>query len=467
MLNKDFIDRRNFNMKYDVIVVGGGPGGSIAGKIAAENGLKTIIFERGRNPGEKNASGVGLTPKIWRDFPSTMNEMDLPSQRIARMCTAHLCDEKGEIVSEFSWTPSKMNTYKEAREFMTVMVYRHQYDKWLSTVAVNAGAELQTSTLITDVIRDDKGKILGVVDEKGNKYEGIIIGADGALSIIAQKTGIRAKFGKFDTTLVVNYDFEAPAEKIDEIIGDNALHTWFSPLYPGVYHFFKKDGFHIGLGQWYGSIDKNLRVYLEDCIKSPPVAKMIKQLHAKPREFHAHALPWLQYPFKTYCHNVMLIGDAAGFPCPLEAEGIWHAMYSGRLAALNAIEAINNNDVSETQMKKYEAAWEDSPLGEEFSAGKEFQEFWAGLPFNTKKIGQLNEFVNDALNLFTGATSHLEMSQLFVKKMREQGPELIPTFRKYLFPYIGRIMEEELKDMAPMSGIFDKMLPKKKNRRRN
>jgi len=28
--------------KYDVLVVGGGPGGLIAGKIAAENGLNTI-----------------------------------------------------------------------------------------------------------------------------------------------------------------------------------------------------------------------------------------------------------------------------------------------------------------------------------------------------------------------------------------------------------------------------------------
>ena len=32
---------------YDILVVGGGPGGSIAGKTAAEKGLKTIIFERG------------------------------------------------------------------------------------------------------------------------------------------------------------------------------------------------------------------------------------------------------------------------------------------------------------------------------------------------------------------------------------------------------------------------------------
>jgi len=454
-------------MKYDVIVVGGGPGGSIAGKVAAENGLKTIVFERGRAPGEKNASGVGLTPKIWRDFPNIMKEMDLPSTRTARMCVAHLCDETGEIISEFSWTPSKLNTYKEAREFMVKMVYRSQFDKWLSTYTTNAGAELKTSTLIIDVLRDDKGKIIGVIDEKGEKYEGIVIGADGAVSTIARKSGLRAKFGPFQTTTLVNYDFSAPAEKIDEIIGDAALHTWFSPLYPGVYNFFKKDGFHIGLGQWFGKVDKSPRVYLEACIKSPPVQKLIKRLNAKPREFHAHQLPWLQYPMNTYGHNVMLIGDAAGFPCPLEAEGIWHAMYSGRLAALNAKDAIENSDVSINQMKKYENAWVDSPLGEEFSAGKEFQEFWSGLPFNTEKIGVLNDLMNDVFNLFTGSVSHLEMSQMFVKKLRDEGPDIFPLLRKYMFPYIGRVLEEEIKDMSPFTAMMERMKPKKKHRRRN
>ncbi len=68
--------------KYDVLVVGGGPGGIIAGKVAAEKGLKTVIFERGGKYGEKNASGIGLVLKIWRDLRYIMKKMDLPSQII-------------------------------------------------------------------------------------------------------------------------------------------------------------------------------------------------------------------------------------------------------------------------------------------------------------------------------------------------------------------------------------------------
>ncbi|MHA1283363.1 MAG: NAD(P)/FAD-dependent oxidoreductase [Promethearchaeota archaeon] len=445
--------------KYDVLVVGGGPGGLIAGKIAAENGLNTIIFERGKKSGEKNASGVGLTPKIWRDFPNIMKDMNLPSQRIARSCTAHLCDDKGEIVSEITWSPSKLNDYKEAREFMTVMVYRSQFDHWLSGIAQDSGAELKTSTLIVDVLRDDEGKIIGVIDEKGEKYEGLIIGADGALSIIARKSGIREKFGPMETTLVVNYDFEAPAEKIDEIIGDNALHTWFSPLYPAVSNFFKKDGFHIGLGQWYGKIDKNLVFYLNRCIKSPPVVKLIKRLNAKPRELHAHALPWLQFPHKTYGYNVMLVGDAAGFPCPLEAEGIWHAMYSGRLAALNAKEALDKDDVSENQMKKYEKAWINSELGKEFAAGKELQEFWANIPFSPENMWYLVEIFNDMMNLFTGSMAHIDMSRKFFHSIPLKASKLLPLLRKYILPYMGRVLEEDINEVMTFIPMFEKLMP--------
>lgn len=446
---------------YDILVVGGGPGGSLAGMTAAKKGLKTIIFERGKKCGEKNASGVGLVPKIWRDFPDLMKSMDLESQRVSRLAQTHLCDNKGEIISEFTWSPSRLNTYKEAKEFIVVMVYRSQFDYWLSELAVNAGAELKTSTLIIDVLRNDKGKIIGVIDENGKKYKGVVIAADGAVSTIANKSGLRAKFGPSDTTLIVNYDFQADPKKIDDFIGDKGLQTWFCPLYPAAYNFFKKDGFHLGLGQWYGAIDKNLVTYLNTCVKSPPVARMIKLLDAKPRELHAHQLPWMQFPGKTYCENVMLIGDAAGFPCPLEAEGIWHAMYSGRLAANNALEAINNNDFSENQMKKYQDTWLDSPLGEEFEAGRELQEFWSGFSFNLENQEKLINFSNDILNIFTGATAHTEMSHRIVNNLRLQSPDFLPLFRRYIIPFLTRIVELEFQDFAKLMPMLDKMMPKR------
>jgi len=53
-------------MKYDLIVVGGGPGGLMAAKTAAEDGLKTLLIERKRNITEINrgCSQIFYTHKL-------------------------------------------------------------------------------------------------------------------------------------------------------------------------------------------------------------------------------------------------------------------------------------------------------------------------------------------------------------------------------------------------------------------
>ena len=44
--------------KYDVVSVGGGVAGSIAARLAAENGLKSLLIERAKTPRDKPCSGI-------------------------------------------------------------------------------------------------------------------------------------------------------------------------------------------------------------------------------------------------------------------------------------------------------------------------------------------------------------------------------------------------------------------------
>lgn len=50
--------------KYDVVVVGAGPGSRRAAKTASEMGLRAVLIERGRKPGDKASSGCGKCVKI-------------------------------------------------------------------------------------------------------------------------------------------------------------------------------------------------------------------------------------------------------------------------------------------------------------------------------------------------------------------------------------------------------------------
>ena len=66
--------------KVTCIVVGAGPAGSGCALALARMGIETVLFERGRMPGEKNVSSFVLyTDELKRLIPDFRN--DLPVER--------------------------------------------------------------------------------------------------------------------------------------------------------------------------------------------------------------------------------------------------------------------------------------------------------------------------------------------------------------------------------------------------
>ena len=51
-------------MRYDVVVVGSGPAGSVTARFAAENGAKVLILERRAEVGVPVLCGEGISQKI-------------------------------------------------------------------------------------------------------------------------------------------------------------------------------------------------------------------------------------------------------------------------------------------------------------------------------------------------------------------------------------------------------------------
>lgn len=201
--------------EYDIIIVGAGPGGSTAAKYAAEKWFKTIMFERAKVPRQKNCSGTALSPKVFRDFKYLKPDLGFESVRIAKMATTHLIDENMEEKAFFGFSSSNIARYQEARDFLTVNVYRAELDPYLAQLAIDGGAELKPATLIIDLLRDERNRIVRVIDEKNNKYYGkMVLGADGVISTVALKSGLRSRWDKNDLTLEVTYDFEASREMV-------------------------------------------------------------------------------------------------------------------------------------------------------------------------------------------------------------------------------------------------------------
>ncbi|MFX0006899.1 MAG: NAD(P)/FAD-dependent oxidoreductase [Promethearchaeota archaeon] len=461
---------------YDLIIVGAGPGGSVAAKTAAENGLKTIFFERSGKPGQKNSSGCGLGPRMFRDFPKMMKSLTpdkCPSMRAGTASRNYFINEDDIVAGYIMARPTESVSYEPAKSWITMNIYRSEFDPWIAQFAIEAGAELKTSTLIVDLLKEN-GNVCGVIDEKGDKYRApIVIGADGVISIVAQKSGLRTKWPQNQVTLVPQYDFQAPSERIDDIMGDETLGIWWGSTFPASYQVFFNDGFHQGLGNWMNWWDKNPLYYLNRVVNLKYYQRLLKILNAKPRELQAHLLPWLDYPHNTHTDGVILIGDAGGFPCPLEAEGIYPAMVTGKIAAEVASNVIPYGDVSRVNLNKFDEKWQKTSIGKEFEAGFELWNIWKALPFSPKEtmswfVPMIMEIIG---GIFDWSQPHALRVRQIIGHIRSYLPKATPFIMAYVIPLLTKVFEDDLdklmdpkKIMKALPKLLD-LLPQKKKKR--
>jgi flavin-dependent dehydrogenase len=330
--------------------------------------------------------------------------------------------------------------------------------------------------LIKDLVKDDKGKVIGVQTEKGEKILGkIVIGADGVISTVAQRSGLNPRWLPSQITLVPQYDFAADRDKIDEMYGPDGLlrdaadGIWWGVTFPAAYQVTFGDGFHIGLGSWMGQWTANPISYLNKLVSSKPFQRMIKAIDAKPREVQSHLLPWTQKPVRTYTDNVMLIGDAGGFPCPLEAEGVYPAMETGKIAAETAIKCIADGDTSKQALKLYEDTWKKASVGIEFEAGESLQTLWRNLFFSTQSDENNMEWFIPLWHEIRGghydwSEPHIVRFRQMVRKIQEYLPDAMRFFTKYAMPLVSDIMDEDMSAYPQILKLVEGMRPRKKKK---
>src|SRR6056297_3263789 len=128
--------------KYDIVVIGAGPAGSVAARFAAENGASVLILERDREPGipVRCAEGVshkGIEPYIEIDRRWIASDIDI----------AKLQAPNGEST----------RMYSNGKGYV---LERRIFDTALCEVACQHGADLLTKADALDLVWD-KDQIVG------------------------------------------------------------------------------------------------------------------------------------------------------------------------------------------------------------------------------------------------------------------------------------------------------------------
>jgi len=136
---------------YDVIIIGAGFAGPVAAKKCADAGLKTLMLERSENVGEKVISGLTIPIYGFLFGPAFIRDGNPPIERPVDGIINYIITDIEKGVIEID------DTLKIPKPFAPIVAFGYNayckpFCEWEARKAIEAGAELRTSTLVTDVI---------------------------------------------------------------------------------------------------------------------------------------------------------------------------------------------------------------------------------------------------------------------------------------------------------------------------
>ena len=296
--------------EFDIVVIGAGPGGSIAAKIAADNGYSTCFIEKEKldNVGRYKACGGAMAWEL-------VEEIDYPEDKIGRVIESlELHHVDGE---DFS------------KKGKGAVVWRDVFDKFLTDLATESGAILKDNEHMINIKKEKSGYHISTrKDEYKAKY---VIAADGVFSPTLKLLGWPF-FKSQDVILTITKEMNTTKSYIDKILGDDTVHLFFGikDLMPVGYAWLFPKNHKITVG-WGNQIDlvKNSRKEFEKFWALPFVKEALK--NSTMEIFKPHLIPVGVRP-KLYDDNVFAVGDAGGMVDPISGKGIPYAMMSGQIA---------------------------------------------------------------------------------------------------------------------------------------
>lgn len=343
-------------LDYDIVIVGGGPAGSSAAFTAAKNGAKVALLEKE----ECISQSVRTSGVTWI---KDVKKFGIPP------------DCYNEIKNYSFCSPNNQVSVRDSIPRAVVLDVRKTY-QWLAQQAAKEGVDIFLKTNVTDVIKNNQGKISGVkTSSKENCIfnSKIVIDASGFQSVVAKSLGVVTQWERFGA----GAEYEAYAEHVDSdtwwlMVGQQyspAGYAWIFPVSKNIIRI------GVGVGKPESLIDptERLKELLE---KKPGPIKNLGKI--TPIEFHYGLIPNDGLSRKTVYDNLILVGDSAGQANPLVLEGIRYAIMFGRVAGEVSANAIKSGDTSEKSLKKYEENWKKAIKAKINSASK-VQDRWIGL----------------------------------------------------------------------------------------
>jgi digeranylgeranylglycerophospholipid reductase len=340
--------------RYDVVVVGAGPAGSVTARKAAERGLDVLLLDRNQEIGVPVKCAEGVSKEIER-FVTPDNRW--------------ICAEvKGANLYAPDGTKVVMAGAK--MEEVGYVLERRLFDKFLASEAARAGAEVRVKTEAYGLIKEN-GYAKGVAVRHGGEerriYAQVVVGADGVESQVGRWAGIDTRLRPSDMDTCAEYlmcDIEINKEYSEFFLGREIAPKGYAWVFPK-----GEDSANVGLGiggdmsgEGHHAID-----YLRAFVKSRfPKGKLLAEI--------CGAVPVCGLIHESVADGLVLVGDAAWHVNPLTGGGILYAIQAGEIAGEVIATALQEHDVSKARLTEYDTRWRKA-FGKRLDTGLKAKEF--------------------------------------------------------------------------------------------
>ena len=241
-------------MKYDLIVVGGGPAGLMAAKTAAEDGLKVLLIERKKEVTEvkrlcgrlTNISLINVSGRLKYGYTEPLNfEIGTDKTKVHFPRLGFSIDYNGPLrpyLNYMYFSPSGYHVYREKNRLFGFFWEKESLLAGLLSSAVKVGVEVITETIAMGAENTPDGVKVSVRGKSGEQTLEAkkAIAADGTNSMIVDSLGLNEK------RRVLGRGGGGVGYVLEGIESEFRLNTWINFTIPdtgrGNFHMFMMTG---------------------------------------------------------------------------------------------------------------------------------------------------------------------------------------------------------------------------------
>jgi flavin-dependent dehydrogenase len=341
----------------DVVVIGGGPAGSTASTLIAQQGKRVRLFEREHFP--RFHIGESLIPCTYFVLERLNMLPKMKRSPFVKKYSVQFINEHGKLSEPFYFVE-----HRDHPSSQTWQVLRSELDEMLLQNSREHGVQVEEGVHVLSVLWEGERAVgVRIKREDGTQEEvwaKVVVDASGQSSVIMDRLNLREWDPVLKKAALWTYwegayrdtGRDEGATLVIQVKGKNGW-FWYIPQHDNV--------ISVGVVASYEYLFKNRpgktheQIYFEEVERCPG---LLPRLAGAKRAAPFRAAKEYSYRAKKAAGDGwVLVGDAFGFLDPLYSSGVLLALRSGQMAADAVVEGLAKGDTSGAQLGKWEPAF--------------------------------------------------------------------------------------------------------------